>query len=248
MLSVVKLKKQPVLAIWKISYWRKRLILFGIVGMLGLQYTFVSAIDESNAVMATLLQFSAPIFIIIFVSVRAKIFPPSYQVIGIAGTLFGLFLLLTNDSLSSLVISTEAMIWGVLVGLTFTFYTLFPLSLMKEWGVLNIVGWSMIIAAAILGVVSTIWASPEWLFFADPVHIGLLAVLIVFGTLAFVFSLGSLQYITAVENSVLSSFEPLTAIIISMLWFGTILETTQLMGAILMLGFIIWLSLKNQEA
>jgi len=215
--------------------------------MLGLQYTFLATIDASNAVMATLLQFSAPIIIIIFVSIRTKKSPPSFQIIGIIGILFGLFLLLTNGSLSTLVISKEALMWGFLVGLTFSFYTLFLLRMMNEWGVLNIVGWSMFIAGTILAVVSRIWTSTEWVSFADPVYMGMLVILILVGILAFVFSLSSLKYITAVENSVLSSVEPLTAMVVSMLWFGTILESTQLIGAILILVFIMWLSLKKQH-
>ncbi|HWK22501.1 MAG TPA: EamA family transporter [Ureibacillus sp.] len=245
LLSVAKMTKLPVFSIWKSSYWWLRLILFSLFGMLGLQFTFVAAIDASNSVMATLLQFSAPIFIITFVSLKAKKFPPFVQVFGIIGMLFGLFFLLTNGSLSNLVVSAEALIWGFLVGLTFTFYTLFPIRLMDEWGVLTIVGWGMLIAGFILAIVSPIWLSTGWMYFADPKYIGILVILILFGTLAFVLSLGSLKYITAVENSVLSSVEPLTAMIVSILWFGTLLQPLQLIGAILILVFVIWLSLKK---
>ena len=35
----------------------RQLIVFGIAGMLGVQFAFVAAINESNAVLATLLQF-----------------------------------------------------------------------------------------------------------------------------------------------------------------------------------------------
>ena len=40
--------------------------------MLGVQYSFVASINTSNAVIATLFQFLAPIFIIVFVSWIAK--------------------------------------------------------------------------------------------------------------------------------------------------------------------------------
>ena len=41
----------------------------------------------------------------------------------------------------SLLISPKALIWGIGVGLTFAFYTLYPARLMKEWSVLLVVGW-----------------------------------------------------------------------------------------------------------
>ncbi|WP_059170511.1 DMT family transporter [Bacillus sp. FJAT-27445] len=245
LVGTLVISKKPVLEVWKNRYWAKHLIIYSIFGMLGLQYTFVSAIHASNAVMATLMQFSAPIFIIIFVSVKARKFPPGYQVIGILGTLAGLFLLLTNGSFNNLLVSKEALIWGVLLGLTFTFYTLHPIRLMNEWGVLIVVGWGMLVAGVALSFASQVWNSNEWGELADPKILALMTVLIIFGTAAFVLFLGSLKYITPVENSVLSSIEPLTAMLVSVIWLGVMLEGIQLLGAFLMLVFVIRLSLKK---
>ncbi|RDU35861.1 EamA/RhaT family transporter [Neobacillus piezotolerans] len=244
-LGTLVLMKKPVLAVWKNGYWAKQLVIYSIFGMLGVQYTFVASIHASNAVMATLMQFSAPIFIIIFVSVKARKFPPVYQVVGILGTLAGLFLLLTNGSFNNLLVSKEALIWGLLLGLAFTFYTLHPIRLMNEWGVLIVIGWGMLVAGVVLSVASQIWNSGEWNEFADPKIVALMAILIIFGTAAFVLFLGSLKYITPVENSVLSSIEPLTAMLVSVVWLGVMLKGIQLLGAFLMLVFVIRLSLKK---
>ena len=80
-----------------------------------------------------------------------------------------------------------------------------------------------------------------------------MVLLILFGTIAFVLFLSSMKYITAVEASILSSVEPLTAMIISVIWFGTLLKSVQLIGVLLMLLFVTWLSVgdrvkKNKEA
>ena len=123
LLAYLKLKGKKILPIWRQTYWVKRLFIFAIIGMLGVQYSFVAAIDASNAVVATLLQFLAPIFVVIFVSWRMKKWPPIYQVMGIIGTLFGLFLLLTNGSLTNILLSPTALAWGIAVGFSFAFYT-----------------------------------------------------------------------------------------------------------------------------
>ncbi|MFJ6211591.1 EamA family transporter [Lysinibacillus sp. NPDC092081] len=75
--------------------------------MLGVQFAFVAAIKESNAVFATLLQFLAPIFVVAYVSLSLKKCPPKYQVLGIIGTLIDLFLLLTNASFDALLVSSK---------------------------------------------------------------------------------------------------------------------------------------------
>lgn len=243
LLIFLKLKGVRITAIFRNKTWIRPLLVFSIVGMLGVQYSFVAAIDASNAVVATLMQFLAPVYIILFVSITHKKVPPSYQVIGMAGTLAGLFLLLTNGRPDQLIISGEAFFWGILVGLAFTFYTLYPAQLMQEWGVLLVVGWSMLFGGLFLGLANPIFLSDEWPVLTQwPVVSAILAIIVI-GTAAFVLFLSSMRYITAVETSILSSLEPLTAMVISMFWFGQVLSLVQLVGALAMLVFVTWLSL-----
>ena len=240
------LKKQ-VSTIWKQKIWLKQLFIFSIFGMLGLQYSFVATIDASNAIVATLLQFLAPIFVVLYVSLSMKKFPPRYQVLGILGTLVGLFLLLTNASFDTLLVSRKALIWGVTVGLSFAFYTLYPARLMKEWGVLVVVGWGMFIGGTVLGIATGVWRSDEWGLLKDGTMIILLILLILFGTAAFVLFLSSMKYISPVETSVLSSIEPLTAMLISVLMFGATLGMWQLIGIAVMLVCVTWLSIAGDK-
>jgi drug/metabolite transporter (DMT)-like permease len=246
-LAYLAFKKEDIFTVVKTPYWRNQVILFSIFGMVGLQFTFSMAIETSNAVVATLLQFSAPIFVVLYVSFSHKKWPPRFQMIGIAGTLAGLFLLLTNGSLSSLLVTSEALLWGVAVGLTFAFYTLYPSRLMKEWSLLTIVGWSMLIGGIMLGIVNRVWQSAEWSIIGQPKMIFIMAILIFFGTLAFLLFLGSMNYISAVETSILSSVEPLTVMVISVIWFDTMLHNVQLLGAMIMLIFVTWLSMGGNK-
>ncbi|WP_418301666.1 DMT family transporter [Lysinibacillus fusiformis] len=248
LLTYLLLTGKNIFGIWQHKLWGRQLIVFGIVGMLGVQFAFVAAIHESNAVLATLLQFLAPIFVVAYVSLSLKKWPPKYQVIGIIGTLMGLFLLLTNASFDSLLISPKALLWGVAVGLTFAFYTLYPARLMREWNVLLVVGWGMLIGGLTLGIVSRVWLSNQWFVFSYLKILLLMVALIFFGTVAFILFLSSMKYITAVETSILSSIEPLTAMIISVIVFGTSLGFWQLIGVFVMLVCVTWLSIAGEKA
>jgi len=248
LITYLLLTGKNIFGIWQHKLWGRQLIVFGIVGMLGVQFAFVAAIHESNAVLATLLQFLAPIFVVAYVSLSLKKWPPKYQVIGIIGTLMGLFLLLTNASFNSLLISPKALLWGVAVGLTFAFYTLYPARLMREWNVLLVVGWGMLIGGLTLGIVSRVWLSDQWTVFTNFKTLLLMFALIFFGTVAFILFLSSMKYITAVETSILSSIEPLTAMIISVIVFGTSLGFWQLIGVFVMLVCVTWLSIAGEKA
>jgi drug/metabolite transporter (DMT)-like permease len=245
-LSILSWKKQNVWSIWYEKSWSIQLIIFSVIGMLGLQYTFVKTIEVSDAVMATLLQFLAPIFIIIYVSFIHKKLPPVAQTVGMIGTLVGLFLLLTNGSFSTLEVSNITLIWGVSLGLVYAFYTLYPARLQAEWGVLVISGWGMIISGVIFAVMGEIWNTDEWSLLLDVKIAAMILALAVLGSAAFVLFLSSMKYISAVETSILSSFEPLTAMLISAIWLQAYLKEIQYVGAVVMLIFIVYLSIAGE--
>ena len=247
LLAMLKLQGKKITEIWGQKVWSRQLLIFGIVGMLGVQYAFVASINASNAVIATLFQFLAPIFIITFVAWSLKKMPPVAQVVGMVVTLLGLALLLTNGSLEGLALSKAAVLWGIGLGFTFSFYTLYPVRLMKEWGVLLVVGWGMIIGGVTLLVTNPLVVLESSLLFEDGFVTLILTLSIFIGAVAFVLFLGSMKYITPVETSILSSFEPLTAMVISVFWFGQILGMWQLVGALIMLVGVTGLSIAGSK-
>lgn len=117
---------------------------------------------------------------------------------------------------------------------------------MKEWGVLVVVGWGMLIGGVVLAFVTQIWKTDEWVHLAAyPISI-IVIIIILIGTIAFILFLSSMKYITAVETSILSSIEPLTAMIISVFWFNQILGAWQYIGVVIMLLFVTWLSVAGE--
>jgi len=247
LLAMLKMQGKKIAQPWKDKVWARQLLIFGVVGMLGVQYTFVASIESSNAVIATLFQFLAPIFIIIFVTATQKVWPPVVQVLGMIVTMIGLFLLLTNGSFSGFALSQAAVMWGVALGFTFSFYTLYPVRLMQEWGVLLVVGWAMIIGGVTLFVTNPLQLITHLDYLADWNITMMLVLVIIVGTSAFILFMSSMKYISPVETSILSSFEPLTAMVISVLWFGQVLGMWQLAGAIVMLIGVTWLSIAGSK-
>lgn len=246
-LGIVAMQKKSVFSIWKNRNHSVQLLIFSLIGMVGLQFTFVKSIEVSNAIIATLLQFLAPIFIVIYTSVIGKVFPPRSQLIGIFGTLVGLFLLLTNGSVSGLLVSNEALVWGLLLGFTYAFYTLYPARLMAEVGVIIIIGWGMIIGGLIFSVTGQLWRTEQWLLLLDPVIVVIIIATGILGSFAYILFLTSLKYISPVETSILSSIEPLTAMAISVVWLGSTMYNWQYVGILLMLVFVAYLSIAGSK-
>ena len=154
---------------------------------------------------------------------------------------------MTNGSFSGFALSKVAVLWGLALGFTFSFYTLYPVRLMQEWGVLLSIGWGMIIGGVTLFVMNPLTVVNNLDYLTDWNLAIMLLLGIVVGTVAFILFMSSMKYISPVEASILSSFEPLTAMVISVIWFGQVLGMWQLAGAIVMLIGVTWLSIAGSK-
>ena len=72
LISIYKGHKKKVIDILKDKNSCINIIIYSIFGMLGVQFTYFTAIAASNAAIATLLQYLAPIIVIIFYIIRLK--------------------------------------------------------------------------------------------------------------------------------------------------------------------------------
>ena len=232
--------KQNIWSIWKNKHDIIQLIMFGIIGMLGVQYTYFAAIEHGNAATATILQYLAPVIIACFLCLRAKVLPAKYEVIAIALALFGTFLLVTKGNIHTLSISGAAFFWGILSAFALAFYTLYPGGLLVKWGSLTTVGWGMMI-----GGIGFSFIHPPWKFQGHWSLPSFLAVVFVvlFGTLiAFFCYMESLKYIEASEASLLACVEPLSAAFLSVAWLHVSFSPLEWIGAIFIIATIFILS------
>lgn len=245
-------KKSEVLGIWKQKADANKMILFGLLGMLAVQYTYFASIKEGNAAVATLLQYLAPIFITVYLIFKWNIRPTKIDFISIVLSLIGTFFLLTNGSIDNLAVSTPAIIWGILSGLSLAFYSLYSKELLEKWSSSVIVGWGMIIG----GVGVTIlhfFSTNEFILlsgmkYLQPNNLFLIAFVVIFGTLiAFYLYLDSIRYLTPKETTLFGCTEPLAAIISSILILHVPFQSFQLLGALCVIVMVLVLSQKPDE-
>nr|WP_260631097.1 DMT family transporter [Bacillus sp. S/N-304-OC-R1] len=246
-LGFLVIAKKDIFSIWKHPRHWMGLIVFGTLGMLGAQYAFIEAVYVSNAVTATLFQFLAPILITIYVSFQVKKLPSMVQFIAIMAALAGVFLLITNGSLENIVLTREAIIFGILTAVGFAFYTIQPKNLITEWGTLVIIGWGMLI-----GGIALFLFSPQFSFHdvenALTFSTGsMLFLTILVGTFSFILYIGSLKYLSAAESSLLSSIEPLVAAVVSIIWLNETFGVYQLAGGVFIVAAVVLLSLPERE-
>jgi drug/metabolite transporter (DMT)-like permease len=231
-------KDRNVWNIWK-SNWLS-LLCFGLFGLLAVQFTYFAAIEASNAATATLLQYLAPVLIVMFVALKLKQFPTRTQIIAIFLALVGTFLLVTHGNFQELSITRSALFWGMASAFALAFYTVQPIKLLQQFGSFVVVGWGMII-----GGIGMSFLHPPWRVEANINFTSIVAILfvIIFGTLlAFICYLESLKYLNATETSLLACAEPLSAAILSVIWLQVSFGVSEWTGAFCIISTIVILS------
>ncbi|MBV4425460.1 DMT family transporter [Clostridium tyrobutyricum] len=228
--------RQNIWRVWSSKRNIVGIILFGIIGMLGVQYSYFAAIKYGNAATATILQYLSPVIITCCMAVSTRKAPKSQELIGVFLAMLGTFFIITRGDFHNISISTLALFWGISSAFAAAFNTLQPRRLLSEYGSMIVVGWGMFIGGASFSFIHEPWqCTGQW----SAGSIFAVMFVILFGTLiAFCCYLESLKYIKATEASILSSVEPLSAAVISVLWLHVTLGIYQCIGTVCIIAAI----------
>ncbi|MED4698806.1 DMT family transporter [Lysinibacillus capsici] len=239
-------RHESIFVIWRTKQNAFRQILFSILGMLAVQYTYMMSIAIGNSAVATLLQYLAPLFIMAYYFLTRQSPLTKQDGIAVSLTLVGTFLLLTNGSFSTLSVPFMAVLWGILSGLSVAFYTIYAVPLLQQFHSLLVVGWSMILGGIVMSIAHPPWAIDlsDWTFST----IAYFLFIVIFGTmLAFWFYIASLHYLSPKESSLLGSLEPLMAVITSVWWLKIAFGGYQFIGTLLILLMILYLTVFQKK-
>lgn len=186
------------------------------------------AINYGNAPTATVFQFLGPIFIIIYLALAQRTWPQRINIISILLAVCGTFLLVTNGHFNSLSLSPLALLWEIGAGLSQASYILLPGKLLTKYDPRLVVGWAMILGSLPFIPYIAFYPLPQ----LDGYILENILFIIIFGTmLAYLFYLTSLRFIQPSVTSMLSSFEPLTATVLSFIFLQTVLGKWQIIRA-----------------
>lgn len=207
------------------------IILFGTAGMYLVQYTYFKTIELSNVSFSTILQFTAPFFIFIYESIKNKKIPAFSTLILLFMTILGVVFIATKGKISSLSVSPEALLLGLISAIMIAFYSIYPKKLLKKYGSIMVVGWGMIVGSVISNIVHPIWKIQGNVNTESIIQV---TVVVILGTsVAYLIYIASLNYISSSLAGILTAFEPVLAAILSVIIFRLKFSFVELIGFIL---------------
>lgn len=236
---------RPTPRIWHIwRSWRSAsdLVVFALLGMLAVQYTYFAAIQHSNAATGTVLQYLGPVFIVMYFSIRRKRLPSRTEGAAILLACIGTLLLVTQGDPGRMKITALALFWGIGSAVALAFYTIQPVRLLRENDAAIVVGWSMLLAGLGLSLHARPWnISGIW----DRQTVAATGFIVVFGTLlSFYAYLAAVKRIGPQKTSLLACAEPLAATVVGVLWLNIPFALAEWLGALCILGTLFMVAKK----
>jgi drug/metabolite transporter (DMT)-like permease len=229
---------RAVLAVWRQD--GMPLILFGLIGMMPVQYTYMAAIGASNTATATVLQFTSPAMVAAWLAATRRKRPEARDVAAVALAMLGTFFLAAHGRLGALSISAAALFWGLASAVAAAFNSLQPAGLLKRHGAAVVAGWGMLIGGVALSCLHAPWnVQGMW----DGRAYMFLAFILIFGTLlAFYLFNTALAMIGPQKTILLTCAEPLSAAVLAVWWLGVAWGAMDLLGTACVLATIVLLA------
>lgn len=238
--SFIRQGKADTMAIFSEKRDFLQVIVFGVFGLAAVQLTYFVTIDKSNAPTATILQYTFPVMIVIWLAMRNRKLPAKKEWVAVVSAVIGIFLLVTHGNPATLSITPEALAWGLISAVAMTFYTLYPGKLQAKWSSPVVVGWGMLVGALVLNVYHPFWNFTGEL---DGVSIAMTLYIAVLATcVSFYMYLVSVTMIGGTYASLFACIEPLASAVFSVMGLGLVLHTMDLIGAALILAAMFLLS------
>lgn len=237
---------KQIFEVWETPKSSVQILSFGIFGMMLCQFTYFTTIQYSNAAVGTVLQYLAPIIILVVVCIGKRTLPTLREVLSLILAVGGTFILATHGNPGTLVISRQALAWGLIAAATYAFYTLYSARLLQRFDSPLIIGWGMFLGGILLTALLRPW---RYSVIFDWQTLLALGTIILFGSiLSFTLYATGVKYVGPTTAGMLAAIEPVGSTFLAVVWLGTSFVFMDLIGILCILSTIFLLAVPGKKA
>jgi drug/metabolite transporter (DMT)-like permease len=219
---------------------------FGVVGMAGVQFTYLFAISKIQVAAAILLQYLAPVFIVLHSVVFAREKLSRVNLVALIGATTGCYLVVGAYNLNLLTMNLAGIVSGLMSAVCFAWYSIHGEYGMRRYNPWTVLFYAMAFAALTWNIAHPplegflhAWGAEQWFWM---LYIGILGTMVPFGLY-----LEGISRIRSTRASITAMLEPITAGVLSYVFLNEIMEWPQLMGAVLVIAAVALLQIKKEQ-
>lgn len=216
-------------------------LLLGTLGVAVSNYFYYVAIQRTNVATAIIVQYTAPVWVLLYVVARRQQKLTAQKVTAVALAVTGITLVigvLGSRSGSALHLDPYGLMAALLASFSFAFYNIGGHGILTRHDRWRVLIWTLTAAAVFWLIVNPPWkivaahyALAQWLF------LFVFSMLSVLGAFSLYF-LG-LQHLEPTRAIIASCLEPVFSILLAALLLGEVLRPIQILGIVLVLAAIV---------
>jgi len=224
-----------------------RMFLLGVLGVAVSNYLYYLAIQRTNVATAIILQYTAPVWILLYTAVRSRRRPALQRVVSVGVVLAGIALVIGIFGSGRFRLDPIGVSVALVASFTFAFYNLAGHSILARHD-----RWIVLLYAILAASLFWIIVNPPWKIVAAHYTQGQWLFLFVFSLISvlapFAFYFAGLQHLEPTRAVVVSCLEPVFSILMAAIALGERLRSLQTFGIVLVLVAIVMVQLPDRKS
>jgi|SRR5579872_2107041 len=225
-------------------------LVLGMLGVAASNYFYYVAIQRTSVAIAIILQYTAPVWVLLYVVARGQQKLSLQKVTAVLVALAGIALtigIVGAKSTAPLRIDSYGLIAAMLASFSFAFYNVGGHSILARYDRWRVLTWTLASAAIFWLVVN-----PPWKVVAAHYTVAQWAFLFVFSMISVLGSFSlyflGLQHLEPTRAIIASCLEPVFSILLAALLLGESVRSIQTLGIVLVLAAIVIVQLPGRGA
>jgi DME family drug/metabolite transporter len=211
-----------------------RCLVLGVVGVAGSNYLYYFGIQKLNVAVAIILQYTAPVWVLLYMVTRGRQRPTGQRVSSVALAVIGCGLAIGIVGAGRFNLNSWGLAAAVAGAFTFAFYNIAGHDLLTRYDHWRILAYVLLGSALFWLLVNPPWkiaaaryTPAEWLF--------LLVFALISALVPYLFYFAGLRQLDATRAIVTSCLEPVFSIVIAAAVLGELVKPVQVVGIALVL-------------
>jgi drug/metabolite transporter (DMT)-like permease len=224
-----------------------RMLLLGVLGVAASNYFYYLAIQRTNVATAIMVQYTAPVWVLLYMVARRLQRPTLPRLVAVALVVTGIALVIGRFGRNGLDLDRIGLLAALLTAFSFALYNVGAHSLLRRYDRWMVLLYMTFSASLFWIVVNPPWrvmaehySGEQWLF--------LLGFSVVSLLVPFSFYIGGLRYLDPTRAVVVSCLEPVFSVVIAALVLGELVHPLQIFGMVLVLVAIVLVEMPDQRS
>ena len=224
-----------------------RMFVLGILGVAASNYLYYLAIQRTNVATAIILQYTAPVWVLLYTFARGLQKPTLQRIAAVALAVSGIALVIGIFDSAGFRLDTIGVLAALAAAFSFAFYNIGGHSILARYDRWTVLLYVILGASLFWLIVNPPWkimaahySSSQWLFLLSFSLISVLA--------PFSFYFAGLQHLEPTRAIVVSCLEPVFSIVIAAVALGELMRPLQTLGIVLVLVAIVIVQLPDRKS